>query len=273
MIDSVIKDRLQKLYEINIIERRKLFPLEIKQIDHTASERGMFQSSVRILQIHQAHEHELGIRSMLAWQSLYRVHQIFGAPTNTNLREDFKLELNELILKIFNELNDSYKTYIHNSSFGVKNSLDEAHSIAISKHDIEIDLYIDSISANITQDTKSMTQNYNFYGSIGAVQTSTGATANVVQNLNVVDKVALEESLKQVKLALEATQTVEKLQKNELIEIAQDCINTINTNTPNNTKLLTMFNVLGTSIQSIASAQPAYQALKIAVLPLGINLP
>ena len=43
-----------------------------------------------------------------------------------------------------------------------------------------------------------MTQSYNFYGTVGAVQTGPGAIANIVQNLGADEKHAILEALAQV---------------------------------------------------------------------------
>lgn len=118
-----------------------------------------------------------------------------------------------------------------------------------------------------------MTQNYNFYGAVGSVQTGANATANVVQNLGADDRASLLSAIQQVRDALSNSPSVGEQQRSELLEIADECASQMTASAPNNTKLLTMFNVLGTAIQSIASAQPAYQALKGAILPLGITLP
>jgi hypothetical protein len=272
MLDPVINERFLKLLDSRIQERRKLFPIDIKKIDYEANAKGMYHSSTRILQIRKAYEHELDVRAILAWQSLHRVHQTFGAQIEDELRADFKFAINHLISNIFDELSISLASNFQSIPANIDLSLTEARVATTFKHEIEIDLYIDSIS-NSNLHLKPMTQNYNFYGNIGAVQTGASATANIVQNLSDSDKNALQESLAQVISALENAASIASQQKNDLIEITQDCITTLNSSNPNNTKLLTMFNVLGTAIQSISSAQPAYQALKIAVLPLGINLP
>jgi hypothetical protein len=83
----------------------------------------------------------------------------------------------------------------------------------------------------------------------------------------------LSAALAQVREALGLDVSLPERQKRESLEIADECSTQIASQSPNSTKLLNMFNVLGTAIQSIASAQPAYQALKIALLPLGIILP
>ena len=135
----------------------------------------------------------------------------------------------------------------------------------MSKYDIEVDLYVDSLFvSDPDKGVASMTQNYNFYGNIGSVQTGANSTANVVQNLEPNDRDALLRALQQVRDAIFNASSVEERQREELVEIADECTSQMLTESPDNTELLTMFNVLGTAIQSIASAQPAYQVLKSA---------
>ena len=117
-----------------------------------------------------------------------------------------------------------------------------------------------------------MTQSYNFYGTVGVVQTGPGAIANIVQNLGAEEKHAILEALAQVRAAVEATQEL-AAQRQELVEIAEECTAIVQSQNPNNSKLRAMFDMLSSSIQTIASAQPAYQTLKVALLSLGITLP
>lgn len=274
MLDPTLLDRFQKLVEARISERRKQFPIELSQINSQAAARGMFHSSVLLLQTHQAHERELEIRAILAWESLVRVHRTFGCPMSDQLRDDLKTEINRQIEQSFEELGRSFVERIQETKVKEELSLDDARHAVIAKHEIEIDLYADSLSiAPAQQSAYPMAYNYNFYGNIGSVQTGVNAIANVVQHLGADDRASLAAALQQVKEAIGVAPSFAEQQRRELLEIAEECSFQIGTESPNNTKLLTMFNTLGTAIQSIASAQPAYQALKIAVLPLGITLP
>lgn len=274
MLDSTMQARFETLVEVKMAERQKLFPLDLTQIDSQASLRGMLNSSVRILQTQQAHERELEVRAILAWESLVRVHRTFGQPMSDSLRDDLKGEIHKRIDQFMAELTASLNERTNRSGLNISVSLDDAHRAVTTKHDIEVDLYVDSMSVhNEEKTTGTLMQHYNFYGAVGSVQTGANATANVIQNLGADDRATLSSAIQQVRDALSNAQTVGEQQRKELLEIADECVSQMSASSPNNTKLLTMFNVLGTSIQSIASAQPAYQALKIAVLPLGITLP
>lgn len=272
MLDSTIKARFSSLIAVKMTERRKNFVSELRQIDARASVRGMLNSSNRIHEIFQAHERELDIRAILGWQSLVRVHGALGQPVNTSLRDDLKNEMLHHLREVMSELADSYDKCTKNSRLHSTFSLEGSLQNVIIKHDVEVDLYVDSLSNN-SESFNKMTQNYNFYGSVGAVQTGSSATANVVQNLGTTDLSSLTSAIEQVREALLDAQNLGAEQQKELIEIADDCASQLSSETPNNTKLLTLFNTLGTAIQSISSAQPAYQALKAAVLPLGLTLP
>lgn len=269
-----MQTRFERLIEVRIAERRKQFPIELGQIDAQANASGMFHSSRRILQSQQAHERELEVRTILAWESLVRVHRTFGCPVPDTLRDDLKTEMHKRIDEAFSELSGSLDERTKKSQLNMSVSLADAHAAVTSKHDIEVDLYVDSLSiSHPEQGALAMMQNYNFYGTVGSVQTGANSIANVVQNLGPDDRVALQAALQQVREALSNAPSVGEQQRRELLEIADECSSQMATESPNNTKLLTMFNVLGIAIQSIASAQLAYQALKGAVLPLGITLP
>lgn len=272
MLHPTLQARFVKLVDVKMMERRKQFPLELSQIDSQAAAHRMFHSSVRVLQTQQAHECELEVRSILAWESLVRVHRTFGQPMSDALRDDLKAEIHRHIDQAMTELTGSLDERSKKSGLNMSVSLVDAHRAAIDKHDVEVDLYVDSLTA-VTGGTSTMTHNYNFYGAVGSVQTGANATANIIQNLGADDCASLSSAIQQVREALSNAQSVGEAQRRELIEIADECASQMSSSTPNNTKLLTMFNVLGTAIQSIASAQPAYQALRVAVLPLGITLP
>lgn len=274
MLESTMQTRFETLVEVKMAERQKQFPLELSQIDSQAAAHGMFNSSVRILQTRGAHERELEVRAILTWESLVRVHRTFGQPISDSLREDLKNEIHKRIDQVMAELTASLDERTNKSGLNMSVSLVEAHRAVTAKHDIEVDLYVDSLSVhNEEETTGTLMQHYNFYGAVGSVQTGANATANVIQNLGADDRAVLSSAIQQVRDALSNAPTVGEQQRKELLEIADECVSQMAASSPNNTKLLTMFNVLGTAIQSIASAQPAYQALKVAVLPLGITLP
>lgn len=272
MLDSTFVDRYSRLLDTRLIERAQQFPVELSQIAAKASQSGMFHSSVHASQVHQAHQRELEVRTIIAWQSLVRTHRTLGTNLDQNLRTDLKAELASRISSFGAGLSQSLQQQLQRLPMHQTFSLAETQQHLVQKHEIEVDFYVDSLMSNNSSQPPA-TQQYNFYGSIGAVQTGANAQANVVQNIGAEDRAALTQSLSLVREALQHAEGLAERQQQELLEIAAECEAQVASDSPNNTKLLTMFTVLGTAVQSIASARPAYQALKTALLPLGITLP
>lgn len=271
MPDANFTNRYSRLLEARTAERLRQFPTEIRQISARAAQRGMLHSSVHASQLHQAHERELEVRTISAWECLVRVQRTLGAPPDDTLRQYLKRQLASQITSVSAELSQSLQQQLQRLPRNQALSLDAMRQHLIQKHDVEIDLFVDALMNSPKQDPSQ--SQYNFYGSIGAVQTGANAQANVIQNLGVDDRAAITESLTLVRDALQQANDLAETQRKELLEIAAECETQLTADSPNNTKLLTMLTVLGTTVQSIASARPAYQALRTALLPLGITLP
>lgn len=273
MFDSKFLDRFHRLIAVRVDERKVQFPHECGKLaaDLTAKG-GTPRSGIHVLLSQQLHSREIETRAILTWETLVRVHRTLGTPANPSLREDFKTLLCARLDADFQELTESFAKAQKQSGMAQQAlSLSDAKNRTLAKHEIEIDLYVDSFEGTDgASGTSSPT--YHFYGNVGAVQTGAHAIANTVQNLGGEDRTALAEALTQMQEALAAS-TIHEQQKSELLELAKEAQMQLSSASPNNTKLMSIFNVLATSVQAISSAQPAYQALKLAVLPLGITLP
>jgi hypothetical protein len=273
MFDSKFLDRFHRLIAVRIDERKVQFPQECGRLAaNLTAKGGTLQSGAHVHLSQKLHSQELEARAILTWETLVRVHRTLGSQPNPSLREDFKTLLSAQLDADFPELTESFaKVQKQSGMVKAQISLADAKNRTQAKHEIEIDLYVDSLEG--TDAAGGMTSpTYHFYGNVGAVQTGVHAIANTVQNLGGEDRAALAEALTQVHEAL-AVSTMHEQQKFELLELAKEAQMQLASVSPNNTKLMSTFNVLATSVQAISSAQPAYQALKLAVLPLGITLP
>jgi len=123
------------------------------------------------------------------------------------------------------------------------------------------------------QSTTPMINNFTINGNIGSVQTGANAVANVVQHLDSNERASLTTALQQFKDAIEIELCLTEPDRQKLLNIAQECTSEIESESPNDTKLRDIFNVLGTTIQAFASAPTAYQVLKASFIACGINLP
>ena len=275
MLDSILLDRLKSLTDVALTERRSQVPMEIMHVNDEANKRGMFHSSMRLLQIHAVYAREVAIRAQLVWQSLVRVHRTLGSQMTDSVRSDLKDAIKDYATSIHSELSGLLEETYRGSSIQMgKVTLDDARDLAIAKHLAEVDVYVDSLlTARNSSGATSLSGTYNFYGPVGAVQTGASAVANVVQTLSNEDRASLRTALAQVNAALDASSSIPEVKRAELTSIAIECRHEVDASNPNSMKLMALLVVLGTTIQTIASARPAYEALKAAVLPLGINLP
>jgi len=228
------------------------------------------------MQLYKLLSRELEIRTVLSWEDMVRVHRVLGSKIAETLAKDFKEQLASYVQRAYDKLSMRLSQILEKAPPNVKLSLAEAFSLSIDKHNVEIDLYVDSLtirSESLSATSPSMAPQYNFYGNVGAVQTGSSSSANVIQNLGSEDRQALISALGTVKEQLLNIQDMTERKQGELKEIVEECILQSTSQSPNNTKLFGLLNILGITVQSIASAQPAYQALKTALMPLGIMLP
>ena len=155
-------------------------------------------------------------------------------------------------------------------------SLSDVREQALMKVDAEIDLFVLSLLRQTEAregKTESSGQIFNFYSPIGAIQTGPSATANVVMNLSPRDREALREALERVKEGLSIVEHLPGHPKEEVLDLVEEAKTEVGKPRPNGMRLGSVLMAVGTAIQTVGSLQPAYQALKAALLPLGIPLP
>lgn len=275
MFSEKFLERVNRLIEIQFAERRKQVPLKISIVKREHAASGSLHSSMTVLRIKETCEREIEIRAILVWQSLVRVIQTLGIESLNDITVDLKQFIRERINSSHAELTELLSQNLMNMMKIDQVSLDEARDHVIAKHEIEIDLYIDTYKKRSEMggaDTEKQS-NYHFYGNVGAVQTGPGAEANIVQNLGQDDRSAIEQALALARDAIAAAEEIAEEKRHELVEIVDEATNELGRENPNSTKLQSLLATVATTIQTLASAQPAYQALKGALIPLGIMLP
>lgn len=275
MFSEKFLERLNRLIGVQLEERRKQIPLDISVAQRKAAANGMLNSSNFILQVKDVCEREIEIRAVIVWKCLVRLLNTLPDEACDNLASDLKQFLVESIELDYEELTQILNSNLRGMLKPEQVAISGARDHVISKHDIEIDLYVDTMVEKQKTESSSMAEkhDYHFYGSVGAVQTGSGAQANVVQNLGSEDKQAIKQALALASDAIKTASDIAESQKTELVEIVDETNAELEKESPNSTKLQSLFVTIGTTIQTFASAKPAYQALKGALIPLGITLP
>ena len=273
MLDPTLVDRYTKLTQVGLAAREEPLATAIRGIGFEMARRGLPHSSIHATQLKEVHEHELETRVGIVWSSLRRAREVLGPGAGPDVREDLKAEIIGQVRRIGAELSGSLSGRAQGITLGYMPSLTAAIDRAVAQQEIEIDLYVDSLANDRSSEANVVHHTYTFNGNVGSVQTGANSQATVFQALNSGQRVALSQAVDQVKIAIRQSEEMPDRQRTELLEIAEDCQTQMNSDTPNNTKLFNGFLVLATGIQAVASAQPAYQALRLALMPLGISLP
>ncbi len=266
------EDKLDRLIRSLWANREQDAPKQIAQMKASHHAHGIFPCSTTTVKLNEILSRELEARDILVWQAIVRVQKIVGVDRSLDLTVYFKDIFNKYHQETLNTLLATFKNETKMFPTSIASTLPGASKMSKNKHDIEIDLYVDSIKGT-DEETPSQPATYNFYGNVGAFQSGAGSTANVVQNLTEPDKQEIVNALNEVKLAIQDFSNREEREINELVEVVDESIEELGKTNPNNTKLYACFNILSGSIQAIANAGPAYQALKTALIPLGILLP
>lgn len=273
-MDERISIRIQNLINGQKEDRRSQLFDGISRIKSELAQHNALHSSTTAQQIYKLCARELETRATQIWESIKRVHQTYGVPHSESLSNELNDLFKQYISTEAKELTDVMIQNLMDRSFAMFCHLDPDVQNVLEKHNAEIDLYVDSLKYSTKRSENSNeSSTFNFYGNVGAVQTGTNAHANIIQNLSPDDKSKLEYALTFVNESLGKIEEFSAVQKEEIAELVNDARNEIEKQKPNNTKLLTLLTSVGMTIQTIASAQPAYQALKVALLPLGIALP
>jgi hypothetical protein len=275
MLSEKFLERATRLIENHFFERRKQTPVEITKVKEEQAERNAFYSGMTISRIREICEREIEIRAVIVWQSLVRVLETLGDESSDDIAADLKQFMRESINSSFDELTHLLHQNLAKTINPQQVSLEQTRDHLIAKHEIEIDLYVDTRERRSEKNNASAGQSptYQFYGNVGAVQTGPGALANIVQNLCQEDQEAMKQALSLARDAFAAAKEVAAVKRDELVEIVDEASDELERKNPNSTKLHSLFTTVATAIQTLASAQPAYQALKGALIPLGIMLP
>ena len=108
MLDLIFLDRFNRLIAVRIAERKEQFPQECRRLAADLSAKGALRSGAHIIRSRQLHSTEIETRAILTWETLVRVHRIFGSHSWPSLREDFKSLLQATVDADYQELTDSF---------------------------------------------------------------------------------------------------------------------------------------------------------------------
>ena len=145
---------------------------------------------------------------------------------------------------------------------------------ALSKRESDIDLYVLALISKLKfEHLPADSVVNNFHGPVGAFQIGQPSTPTATQINNSADSEALRRALDLVEASLPAAATSPGLSTAEVLELVDETRAELAKARPNSIKLRTIASGVATAIQTVGPLQPAYQALKAALLPFGVLLP
>jgi hypothetical protein len=268
-----LSQRSEKLLEVRLADLRSDYRGKLTGTERGLARKGMFGSGLHVSEALDVSRAFVVASAEAAWESVVRAHQSLGSPTEEGVSSEMKRFLSNAIRKAGSEADETLTKHVSRIP-NVRGEWTVRHTVEhqISRHDVEVDIYLDS-TIRATKAAAASSNQYHFYSAVGAVQTGGNASASVVQRIEGSDKGALVSALGLVQDALERSAEFDARTRAELLEVTKDCQLELSKSTPNSTKLMTMFQLLASSVQAIPNAQPAYQAIKSALMPFGIALP
>jgi len=277
MLDNKVSDLVDRMTRVQFNERQGQLQHDIALAQSQMAARGLGRSGAIVQRVYELCSRDVEIRTLLIWQTLVRVLSQVGVRYSDDLAADLKQEIRKYLSSILEHPNDCLQKIVQQIGIGMATPLlSDAREQAFMKVDAEIDLFVLSLLRQTEareRKTESSGQIFNFYSPIGAIQTGPSATANVVMNLSHLDREALREALERVKEGLSIVEDLPGHPKEEVLDLVEEAKTEVGKPRPNGMRLGSVLMAVGTAIQTVGSLQPAYQALKAALLPLGIPLP
>lgn len=134
----------------------------------------------------------------------------------------------------------------------------------------EIDLIMREL--DYTENKDQRTTIYNINSNRGIVQTGDTSKVKII-NINNSDRDELYKILDLMANILSKADDFKNHKIDEVNEVLDEVKDEISKNNPNRMRLSSLLIGFATTVQSIASVKPAYEALKAAALHIGIDLP
>lgn len=264
------------------LEERETFARiqdQTRQAHRAAAARGMLNSSFCINQVCDIHTCQLNVFSNLTWQIIHRVITV----ANIGLYEEKGNDLKTLFSEVFDECSNKIASSLKSELNRAKLPRGDEHWMNIFSAEVEhsrakihseIDLYIIGEQAranNISENSGGSV--VNFYSPVGTVQTGSHAVANVTQTIDASVRQQISNSLDLAQKAIDSLDSSSFPNKDDLLEIIVESRKEIQKEKPNNTKLRSFLSDTALALQTIASAKPAYDALKPVLAFFGVPLP
>lgn len=249
--------------QLNVEFRQALGSLRAR-----AAEEGSFNSGYVIKSIWSIAETELQKRAALLWTAFVDAHRALGnkedEATNPEIVRDF---LSKMISAEAEYLLEGARNAIPRDAPRGQDSLQRAKDQAEAIAAVTVDQHFDTLRQ--ARQPKVTSTTINNWGSIVGLQT--GAHSSISISLNELQRIQTVEALQLVIAALRTPQGKAAPNSANLEDIAQRSIDELRRDKPNAVVLGMWLQTLTNAVQGIASAGPAYDAMRAVLAIVGLG--
>lgn len=278
MLDPKISDMARERIAVAIDERWNTLARETLEIRSQMNRRGILRSSITANHFLELYRSELDIQASTAWGHLKTVLINVGIHELDNLGTDLKSFMKEAIDRLTLDLLKKLETVLRPvermSRVNPHDHLGEAKTHAIRKVYTEIDLF----AAGLAQELHPAEAGGDTHitissgGQVGVLQTGAFATASTTVHLDSTSKQEIANALDTVEKALREAAHV-PFDRDDISEMIRECKSELDKPRPNVPLLRSLMRGVATSVQTVASLRPAYDAIKAGLALIGLTLP
>lgn len=271
MLDAKILELSRKLIHPQLADRQEALRWEVVAQERKAAAEGWHESGQFVKVLSRLGVEEIKIRVRLVSSVLFRVISECRVQHYADLEHDLKGEVaihaQEAKAAVVSVIGDRLQHVDERLRGLARADLEGAEQRSVELANGDIGLFAHRLSLPANQAQHGGGNIIQVTGSVGAIQTGDWAVANVVQNIGEDERAVVARSLAAVREYLNANPA----NQTELVEVVNDAGSELVKEKPNLTKLKSLMVGIAGTVQTIAAAQPAFQAVKAALAVLGLG--
>jgi hypothetical protein len=261
-------------------EQDRSLLLEWASIKSEASLHGALHGSRTVLHMAEACREQIKVRAALAWNYFREVVEATAPEPNEETANQIKACVTEVVENATAQMktnlaSDATVKQIGGGAFSVscRKEIDDAKRLALEHMTADVDLYFASVrTRRDDQPGTPITQIYN-WGTIGAVQSGSGSSAKVSQQIEQSDREFILSALATVREALAAVDQARlPAVKEEVLDLTFEVEAEANKETPNWLKLKSGLSTIANVIKDVDTCAKAFEKLAALAALLGFSL-
>ena len=275
MLDANVKTRIREYIQAETAPRARTLDLALLEVQDKFSARGVLQSSMAIQGYARVAQDELAVRAKIIWTAIRRSHASMVGQANERTLDDLRQQVEEFMYEHIKQAaarasarakwGDSEKWRLM-----IQQEVTKRGQELIASLDVEAQFYVDELKRAEKAAAAGSASGVSIYGSVGAVQTGTFATAHV--SLSGPESKRLQEALESLRQAVEQNAEIETEQRAQAVELVSDATAAVKAEKPNAPKISGLLGGLAQTVRTVASLRGAWEVVRDAAIAVGIPL-